>query len=585
MVVPREPATPSLDQPLSDALPDPLPDPLPGTRTSVGLDGADGALLDTLLREAPVAFAYYGADLRYLRVNRLLAGINGRSIEDHVGRLPSEVLEPGLAAQVEEVLRHVLSTGAVVVEDDFRTSGPDGTRYWQSRWFPSRGADGAVTGVAVLVLDVTGRRLQELELHASRGRAERLQQATAELAAALSVEEVARVVTGIGRSALGAVGSALALVDEDDGQLNVHGEDGPVPLPADPGPTAQVVRAGMPAYLASPDDLAAWLPAPGLVEVLAAAGERAWAIVPLPGGSPRGALRFAFGAERVLDHGERVFCEALAGQAALAVERARLYERQHRTAMALQRSLVPDRPPEVPGLEMAARYLPGSEDAAVGGDWYDVFPLPSGRTALVVGDVMGKGVAAAAGMGRMRSALRALALADESPAAVLTGLDRLVAATEEPEQIVTLVYAVVDPATGLVVAADAGHPPVLLHRAGRSTELLDVGDGATPLGVPEKRAEQWFTLGPGDLLVAFTDGLVESREHPLSEGLDRVQRSLDALLGTPDQPGLGVPAARAAVGHGAGLQGTVDALVEALVAGRARRDDVTVLALRAAGPD
>lgn len=568
----------------------------------IGLGGADGALLDTLLREAPVAFAYYGADLRYRRVNRLLAGINGRTIEDHVGRLPSEVLEPGLAAQVEEVLRHVLATGEVVVEDDFRTAGPDGTRYWQSRWFPSRSGDGAVTGVAVLVLDVTGRRLQELELRASRGRAERLQQATAELAAALSVEEVARIVTGIGRSALGAVGSALALVDEDDGRLHVHGESGRVPLPADPGPTAEVVRAGMPAYLSTPEDLAAWLPAPGLAEALVRAGERSWAIVPLPGGSQpggappggaqRGALRFAFGTERVLDHGERVFCEALAGQAALAVERARLYGRQHRTAMALQRALVPDRPPEVPGVEMAARYLPGSDDAAVGGDWYDVFPLPSGRTALVVGDVMGKGVSAAAGMGRMRSALRALALADESPAAVLTGLDRLVAATEEPEQIVTLVYAVVDPRTGAVVASDAGHPPVLLHRAGRATELLDVGDAATPLGVPEERGEQRFTLGPGDLLVAFTDGLVESREHPLSEGLDRVQRSLDALLGTADRPGLGVPSAvrDGAAGqhgarlHGPGLQGTVDALVEALVAGRARRDDVTVLALRVAPP-
>ena len=208
---------------------------------------------------------------------------------------------------------------------------------------------------------------------------------------------------------------------------------------------------------------------------------------------------------------EDPFVGALAGQCAIALERARLYERERSTAVTLQRSLLPDRLPEVPGLELAARFRAGSIDADVGGDWYDVFSLPDGRLVLVVGDVMGKGVRAAAGMGRLRSALRALAHANPLPEAVLSGLDRVFTATEDADQIATLVYLLVNPVARRAAVGGAGHLPLVLRRAGQPPELVDAGSGSTPLGWPEPRAQRTLELGPGDLLLGLTDGLVERR--------------------------------------------------------------------------
>lgn len=177
--------------------------------------------------------------------------------------------------------------------------------------------------------------------------------------------------------------------------------------------------------------------------------ERAWVGLPLlAAGAPIGALRFSFTRPREITEEERVFLEALAGQCALAVERALLFEREHKTAEELQRSLLPSDLPQLPGMVLAARYNPATRHVQVGGDWYDVFRLPDDRLAVAVGDVMGKGVLAAAGMGRVRNALRALALNDPRPAAVLAGLDRLFSATEDEEQFTTVAYVVIDPETG-----------------------------------------------------------------------------------------------------------------------------------------
>ena len=205
------------------------------------------------------------------------------------------------------------------------------------------------------------------------------------------------------------------------------------------------------------------------------------------------------------------FLGALAGQCAIALERARLYERERSTAATLQRSLLPDRLPDIPGVELAARFRAGSAEADVGGDWYDVFGLPDGRLVLVVGDVMGKGVRAAAGMGRLRSALRALAHANPLPEAVLSGLDKVFSATEDADQIATLVYLLVNPVARRAAVGGAGHLPLVLRRAGQAPELVDAGSGSTPLGWPEPRAQRTLELGPGDLLLGLTDGLVERR--------------------------------------------------------------------------
>ena len=195
--------------------------------------------------------------------------------------------------------------------------------------------------------------------------------------------------------------------------------------------------------------------------------ERSWVGLPLlAAGAPLGALRFSFNRPRRITEEERVFLEALAGQCALAVERAEMYEREHNAAVTLQRSLLPDKLPDVPGLALDARYLPVTRNMEIGGDWYDVFRLPDRRLAVTIGDVMGKGLLAAAGMGRVRNALRALALTDPRPAAVLSGLDRLFSATELEEQVTTVSYLVIDPETGEGQAGNAGHLPTLLLTPG-----------------------------------------------------------------------------------------------------------------------
>ena len=167
---------------------------------------------------------------------------------------------------------------------------------------------------------------------------------------------------------------------------------------------------------------------------------------------------------------------------------------------------------------MEARYLPVARNMEIGGDWYDAFRLPDGRLAIAVGDVMGKGLTAAAGMGRVRNALRALALTDPRPAAVLTGLDRLFSATELEEQVTTVAYLVIDPETGDGLMGNAGHLPVL--RLGLDAEpFLDETEAGTPLGWPSPRQQHPFRLPPGSTAVLYSDGLVENRIRGLDTGL------------------------------------------------------------------
>jgi PAS domain S-box-containing protein len=523
--------------------------PLGGPEGLRPLGAQDSALLETLLLEAPVGFAFYDTELRYRRINRVLAETNRLAIEAHIGYRPTQLLPEPLGGQVEEMLRRVLESGAVVADDDFSAQSPaDGAlRRWQSQWFPARSNDGEIIGVAVVVTDVTDRRQAEEALLRSGWRTARLQQATAELAGALTVAEVADVVARIGRTAIEADRSGVVLLDArtlslvdaaqagttdsvDTGANAFNRLMGGEPLFSFPLPlartalAAEAIRTRRPVYVGSSDAFVARFPDPDVVAWSQHTDERAWAVLPLiASGAPLGVLRFAFTSPRSLDAEDRVVLEALAGQCALAVERAQLLHRERATAQELQRSLLPGTLPQVEGVELAAVCRPGSMEARVGGDWYDAFRLPAGSLALVVGDVMGRGVAAAAGMGRVRTALRALALADSRPSAVLDGLDRLFTATEEAEQIVTLVYLVLDPATGEVVFGSAGHPPALLVPVAGAPRLLsDEEPASTPLGWPQPREERRVSLAPGDTILAYSDGLVESRARPIDEGIEQL---------------------------------------------------------------
>ena len=216
---------------------------------------------------------------------------------------------------------------------------------------------------------------------------------------------------------------------------------------------------------------------------------------------------------RTYDDADLAVAEEIAGRFSVALDNAHAYETQQAVALTLQRSLLPRQLPESEGLEPESVYLPGAGDTEVGGDWFDLIPLSTGRTGIVIGDVMGRGIHAAAVMGQLRAATRAFAVLDLAPAEVLRHLDELVIALDAV-QIVTCVYAVFDPSTATLTIANAGHlPPLLLHDGVAQRLDLDTG---TPLGIGEVRfVQRDVLLPPGDAVVLYTDGLVEStRQRP-----------------------------------------------------------------------
>jgi GAF domain-containing protein/anti-sigma regulatory factor (Ser/Thr protein kinase) len=227
---------------------------------------------------------------------------------------------------------------------------------------------------------------------------------------------------------------------------------------------------------------------------------------------------------RSFNHEDAALLQFVGARAAPVIERARLYEaldREHRGAVALQRSLLPEVIPEIVGVDVATRYLPARDE--VGGDWYDVIELPGGLVGLAIGDVAGHGVRAAALMGQLRVALRAYALDGYSPAETLKRLDRLLH-TIRGEGMATAAYALLDPLSGSLRMASAGHPPAVVVTADGHAGLLEATP-APPLGTLPfgSYVELEATIGPGETLMLYTDGLIERRREPLTVGLERLR--------------------------------------------------------------
>ncbi len=512
--------------------------------------------------------------------------ITGQSPEEFLASGWLAAVHPDDRASTEREWLECVRTGAAF-DGTYRVRTKSGSyRYYDVRAVPIE-RDGAIVEWMGASTDVTGQReademrgrLTE-QLSAAALRTSRLQQATSSLAGELSVMGVVGVITEVGQSAIGADRSSVALVSKDrlrlrmitsDGTQDGPGElSGEVPLDV-PSVMTAAIALRRPLICGSPQSLRRQFEAEADVDLfLQHTDEMAWVGLPLiTSGEPIGALQFSFTRPRQITDEDRVFLEALAGQCALALERAMLYEREHTTAETLQRSLLPDQLPEVPGVALKARYRPvtqvGRDGIEVGGDWYDAFRLPDGKLAVAAGDVMGKGLTAAAGMGRVRNALRALALTDPRPAAVLAGLDRLFIATELDEQVTTVCYLVVDPETGEGVIGNAGHLPPLLLGPGQQPLLYQTEEG-TPLGWASPRQQYPFSVAPGNTAVLYSDGLVENRQRGLHVGLDElVAVAAEApaeIVADPDQ--------------------LIDYLVDKMVKDYEQDDDVTVLVLQMA---
>ncbi|MER7775084.1 SpoIIE family protein phosphatase [Streptomyces sp. NPDC096191] len=522
----------------------------------------DLALSSRVITQSPVGLAVLDTDLRYVSVNPALERINGIPAEDHIGRRTHELLPQVDAAQIEAAAREVLETGQPVI--DKPTTGrtpadPDEDHAWSVSLYRLDDALGTVLGVAVSVVDVTEQYRVSAEAEAARRRLAAVADASARIGTTLQLDRTAHELADVavpGLADVAAVDLLQAVVEGRRSNLGpaepavmralaVHADDAPDALTAAdrPGQVArygpdrlvtECVRSGRPVWVArvTGKDLERIARSPEAVELLRRAGVHSYLAVPL---IARGEVLGALDLKRTANplpfgKDDLLLAKELATRAALQIDNARWYQNARTTALTLQRSLLPSHPPVTSGLEVASRYQPAGATSEVGGDWFDVIELEGCKTALVVGDVMGSGIAAAASMGRLRTATNTLAALDLDPALLMEHLDRTTAGLDQA--IATCVYAVHDPHERRCLIANAGHLPPVRLRAGHPPELLDLPTGV-PLGVGGVPfSTTAVALEPGDRLVLYTDGLVETRRHPLDERLN----ALLALLDGPDRP-------------------------------------------------
>ncbi|MFF4788189.1 SpoIIE family protein phosphatase [Streptomyces sp. NPDC001276] len=520
----------------------------------------DLAASQAIFGQSPFGFLLIDTDLKVRRANERFASIFGGSPDDHRGRGVHDYLPRGEAERVTATLRRVLENGQSIT--DMHVSGfvpgTDERRHWSVNLYRVHSGSGRTIGIAWLGTDITARRDAAREAAAARRNLALLNEAGARIGNSLDLETTARelldvVVPGFCDLATVDLYQGLLAGDETppglaDGSAELRrvafasavsgapfgGTGAPVELGAVHhypfnSPRADALRTARPTTVPGEDG--------GLVQT-------SLAVPMVAHDTVVGLAQFARtkGSEP-FGQRDRDLAVELAARAAVCIDNARLYRREHERALILQRSLLPPGDPEASGLDIACRYLPGSaatgRPSEVGGDWFDVIELPGHRTALVVGDVMGRGLRAAVAMGELRTAVRTLALLDLEPAEVLSQLDEIARglgapggvqqatrAARRPREadlsevyLATCIYAVYDAVTRRCTFANAGHLPPVLVEPGESALMLDVPPGM-PLGVGgEPFEEVEVELPEGALLALYTDGLVESRDHPLDEGL------------------------------------------------------------------
>lgn len=274
---------------------------------------------------------------------------------------------------------------------------------------------------------------------------------------------------------------------------------------------------------------------PFLDEVGHLLGDRFLVAVPIRPATPSaGVVLFGFEDDRPLSGADRVLLTTLAGQVSIAVERSDLLRRTREIAEQLQSSMAASPLPQVPGIELAAHYAPGGDELEhVGGDWYDAVETSGRGMAIVVGDVMGRGVHAATTMIRIRGGIRGLLTVDPTPDVVLESADRLLN-RDAPEQFVTAMCVLIDPASNQLFISNAGHVPAVVIRPGGEVDVVDSSSGV-PLGVPTTDPRQVLDVRvePGTTVVLVTDGVVESRGRDVDEGIARLVQRAAELYDAP----------------------------------------------------
>ncbi|MFE7760361.1 SpoIIE family protein phosphatase [Streptomyces sp. NPDC057438] len=552
----------------------------------------DLALSHILINQSPVGIAVFDPDLRWVRVNPSLERINGVPEEAVLGRRVGEVL-PTLDVQaIEARMRQVLETGEPLLDRQTigRTAADSQDHAYSESYHRLEDSSGRVLGLAMAILDISERQRASAEVQQARERLAVIADAGARIGTTLDLRRTAQELADVTVPQL----ADLAAVDVLDSAAG-HGGTGGV-RPGDPAAfQALALTAGRPAdafKAAEGADEPASYTSPQVItqcvrqarpillrhvnartlrrvarddaaaDRLHRAGVHSYLAVPLVA---RGEVLGTLSLYRTADHQpfddqDLTLATELAARAAICIDNARLYGRERATALTLQRSILPREPPRPAGMEVASRYLPAVSE--VGGDWFDVLPLRDGKVGLVVGDVMGKGVQAAAIMGQLRTATRALARLDLPAAELLSHLDDIATSLGDADTLATCLYVVCDPRRGLCEISRAGHlPPVLVDPDGTAV-LLDIAAGV-PLGVggvpfTSSRRE----LPEGAVLALFTDGLVESRTAPIDTGLNTLRRLLEDTRPS--------------------LEETCDILLDTL--NREPDDDVALLLARRADP-
>jgi serine phosphatase RsbU (regulator of sigma subunit)/DNA-binding response OmpR family regulator/anti-sigma regulatory factor (Ser/Thr protein kinase) len=525
--------------------------------------------LRAILRQLPIGMLVVNADSSVVLANTEGAEILGRDAittgapdpfrEQRLIRIDGQEADP----RTLPVARAL--AGAEVFGAEYLMVRPDGTQlHLRANAAPIREEDGSVSGAILTFVDITERARTDLAL--------RLLADLAEPLAAVSdlrrdLPEAARLVSPAFADRCDVV------LRRDDGRVDWLGEHRQTPDLERVGAgrlatlVRQVITDGTELFRpngleVSPGTPGAGDSIPGRVRSLVA--------VPVPGpGRPVGALVLAnVETERRFSTADIAVARRLAERFASAIQQFRLtealqdqYETEHRVAAILQRSLLPDRLPGIPGVELTGAYHAGTAGVEVGGDWYDVIPVDVARVGLVIGDVIGRGPRAATTMGQIRHALRAFALLDMAPDLVLTHLNRY-ARLSVPGEIATVAYLILDRATGTVTYSTAGHPPPVVVAPDGSTRWLDEAPGPL-LGAFSHFPASLATarLEPEECLVLYTDGLVERREEGLGASLERLARTVSGLVR------MSLPAFMTTV-------------VDALSSPEGQRDDIAVLLAR-----